>query len=123
MLWAFDNPANKNVLDGPAKLRLFLGGNPDDSVEIRERFMLASPTEQVNLQAPPTLLVHGGHDQLVQSENMYLLNRKLEEAAVTRKVVFVPYAQHGFDYNFNGWSSQTDKPVLLKFLRETTKLQ
>jgi hypothetical protein len=31
--------------------------------------------------------------------------------------VRLPYAQHGFDYNFNGWGSQIAQPLILKFLR------
>jgi acetyl esterase/lipase len=121
LLWGFDNPANKLVLDGPQKLTLFLGGNPHESDEIRNRFLLASPTTHVSPTTPPTLLVHGGKDQLVRSENMKFANKKLNENDISHKTIFIPYAQHGFDYNIYGWGSQITKPVMLDFLRENTK--
>jgi acetyl esterase/lipase len=122
LLWAYDNPANQRVLDGPAKIRNFVGGDPRASSEIQQRYQEASPVAHVSAQrTPPTLLVHGGHDQLVRRENMDRLEAKLKEAGVAHQTLFVPYAQHGFDYNFNGWGAQVVRPVLLKFLRENTK--
>lgn len=119
--WSFDNPANQRVIDGPAALSDFVGGNPHTTNEIGERFALMSPTTHVTARTPPTLLIHGGHDQLVRVENMFLLDRKLTEAGVRHETIFIPYAQHGFDYNFNGWGAQIVQPLLLDFLRENTK--
>ena len=118
LLWSYDNPANQSVIDGPKTLSNFLGGNPHEAEETRERFLLASPTERVGAQTPPTLLIHGGQDQLVRSENLYFLDEKLKQENVPHKTVFISYAQHGFDYNFNGWGAQIVEPVLLDFLRE-----
>jgi len=122
-LWGYENPANRFVIDGPATLRRFIGGNPNESVEIKERFALASPTSHVSAQTPPTLIFHGGQDQLVRGENAYLLGEKLKESSVPHKIVFIGYAQHGFDYNFNGWGSQIVRHTLLQFLDENTSEQ
>ncbi|MBA3633825.1 MAG: alpha/beta hydrolase [Acidobacteria bacterium] len=121
LLWDYDNPANQFVINGPATLADFLGGNPHESDEMRNRFILASPVAHVTSATPPTLLIHGGQDQLVRSENLKLLADKLKEADVPHKTLFIPYAQHGFDYNFNGWGAQIVKPVISEFLRENTK--
>lgn len=122
LLWAYDNPANQRVIDGPATIRNFVGGDLRASNEMQQRFQVASPTAHVSAQrTPPTLLVHGGQDQLVRRENMDRLEAKLKEAGVAPQTLFIPYAQHGFDYNFNGWGAQVVRPVLLKFLRENTK--
>jgi acetyl esterase/lipase len=118
--WAYDNPANMRVLDGPATLRRFLGADPHQSAEAMDRYLLASPTAHVTPRTPPTLLVHGGHDQLVRDENMQRLAARLDDSGVPHRSIFLPYAQHGFDYNFNGWGSQVVRPVLLDFLREHT---
>ncbi len=115
MLWDFDNPANQSVIDGPKTLADFLGGNPHDSEEMRERFLLASPTAHVSSETPPTLIIHGGQDQLVRSENLTLLAEKLKRENVPHKIVFLGYAQHGFDYNFNGWGAQAVKSAILDF--------
>ncbi|MDT5156991.1 MAG: hypothetical protein QOH51_1348 [Acidobacteriota bacterium] len=121
LVWAYDNPANMRVLDGPETLRRFLGVRPQESAEALERYLLASPTSHVTPRTPPTLLVHGGHDQLVRAENMERLAARLEESGVPHRKVFLSYAQHGFDYNFSGWGAQVFRPVLLDFLREHTR--
>ncbi len=121
LLWAYDNPANKLVLDGTQKLTDFLGGNPHESEEIRARFAIASPVERVTENSPSTLLIHGEHDQLVRKENLDFLAKKLKQNNIAHETLVVPYAQHGFDYNFNGWASQIAKPVILEFLIKNTK--
>ena len=121
LLWSYDNPANRLVIDGPATLARFLGGSPHDSRDLRERFELASPVSHVGAGTPPTLLIHGGRDQLVRSENMTRLAEKLKAADVPHKALFIPYAQHGFDYNSSGWGAQIARPVILDFLLENTR--
>ncbi|HEX8458821.1 MAG TPA: alpha/beta hydrolase [Pyrinomonadaceae bacterium] len=113
--WGYEHPANRLVLDGPAKIRDFTGATPTDAPE---RIRLASPNAHVDAQSPPTLLVHGGRDQLVRDVHMTLLADKLAEHHVPHRTLSIPYAQHAFDYNFHGWGSQLTRPVLLKFLRE-----
>ena len=121
LLWAYDNPANEMVINGPQTLANFLGGNPHVSHEIRERFILASPTSHVTAATPPTLIIHGAHDQLVRSENAQFLDQKLSKANVPHQSLLIPYAQHGFDYNINGWGSQVMEKMLLDFLAANTK--
>jgi dipeptidyl aminopeptidase/acylaminoacyl peptidase len=120
-LWGYDNPANRLVINGPARLARFLGGSPHESAALRERFILTSPTTHVKEIMPPTLLIHGGQDQLVRSENMTRLAEKLKAAGVPHKTLFIPYAQHGFDYNFNGFGSQISQAAILEFLHENTQ--
>jgi len=112
--WAYDNPANELVIDGPATLRRFTGGTPQTRSNIYDS---ASPIAHVNSNAPPTLLIHGGQDQLVRRENMERLARVLDKSNAPHKTLFIPYAQHGFDYNFDGWGAQIVQPVMLRFLR------
>lgn len=120
LIWGFDNPANKNVINGSQTLADFLGGNPHNLDEIREKFLLASPLTHVSDKTSPTLLVHGGKDQLVREENMEFLDAKLNENNSPHKTILIRYAQHGFDYNIHGFGSQIVKPVMLDFLRENT---
>ena len=121
LLWDFDNPANQRVIDGPATLARFLGGSPRESDEMRERYILASPASHIAQNTPPTLLIHGGQDQLVRPENMNLLADELKKQGVPHKTLFIPYAQHGFDYNSNGWGAQISEAAVLDFLGENTK--
>ena len=121
MFWAYNHPANELVINGKQKLGDFLGGNPNESDKIREVYDLATPTTHVSADTPPTFLVHGGKDQLVREENMQFLNQKLTKNAVASQMIFIPYAQHGFDYNFHGFGSQIVKPALIEFLHNNTK--
>lgn len=48
------------------------------------------------------------------------LDGKLTSANVPHQTLLIPYAQHGFDYNFNGFGAQIVQPEVLKFLGENT---
>jgi len=112
--WGYEHPANERVHDGPGKIRDFTGGPPSIAAEV---ISLASATSHVNSNTPPTLLLHGGHDQLFRDEHMTLLTQKLECHNIPHRALLIPYAQHAFDYNFNGWGSQLSRRVVLDFLR------
>lgn len=118
LIWDYDNLANEYVIDGRGTLSSFLGGNPHQSPEIREKYLFASPTEHISSETPPTLLIHGGKDQLVRLENMYRLADKLNASNVRNETLYIPYGQHGFDYNINGWGSQLTKTAILKFVKD-----
>ena len=117
LIWDYANLSNEYVIDGRGTLAKFLGGNPNESQEIRDRFLFASPIENVSPNSPQTLLIHGGKDQLVRLENMERLSGKLNELNVRHATLYIPYGQHGFDYNFNGWGSQVTKVAILDFLK------
>lgn len=121
LFWAYNNPANLRVLDGTQALSQFLGGDPNSSDEIKKRYLLTTPTEHISPASPPTLLIHGGKDQIVREENVSFAEEKLTANKVPHKTIFIPYAQHGFDYNIHGIGSQIIKPVILDFLSENTK--
>jgi len=114
LAWGYRNPANPRVLDTSAALRAFLGGTPETAPDAYEA---AAPLTHVGPNTPPTLLFHGGRDALVSPRHSVFLADKLQAAGVPHQVVFLPYAQHGFDYNDHGWGAQVVRPVLLRFLR------
>lgn len=118
LIWDYDNLANEYVIDGRETLSNFLGGSPHQSTEINNRYLLASPIEHISSETPPTLLIHGGKDQLVRLENMYRLADKLNASNVRNETLYIPYGQHGFDYNINGWGSQLTKTAILKFVKD-----
>ncbi|HLL13678.1 MAG TPA: alpha/beta hydrolase [Pyrinomonadaceae bacterium] len=113
--WGYEHPANRRVLDGQVKIRDFVGGTPADAPEA---IRLASATTHINSQSPPTLLFHGGRDQLVGDRHMTLLTERLSQHRIPHRALLIPYAQHAYDYNFDGWGSQLTRPLLLNFLRE-----
>lgn len=118
LIWDYDNLANEYVIDGRGTLSAFLGGNPHQSTEIREKYLFASPIEHISAETPPTLLIHGGKDQLVRLENMYRLADKLNASNIINETLYIPYGQHGFDYNINGWGSQITKTAILNFVKD-----
>ncbi|MBC7795638.1 MAG: alpha/beta hydrolase, partial [Pyrinomonadaceae bacterium] len=120
LFWDYNNPSNERVLNGPVTLENFLGGSPYQSSEIRERYAKASPVSHVSAQTPPTLLFHGGKDQLVFEQNLIFLDKRLKDENVRHKSIVIGYAQHGFDFNFNGWGAQIARGVMLDFLHQNS---
>ena len=84
-------------------------------------YKLASPVTHVGKNTPPTLLTHGGRDRLVYWKNMHRLGEKLTAANVPHEIYLIPYGQHGFDYNINGWGSQVVRSASLRFLSVHTR--
>ncbi|GAC1403129.1 MAG: hypothetical protein NVSMB56_18110 [Pyrinomonadaceae bacterium] len=123
LIWGYDNPFSR-IIDNRLRLRNYLGGDSDTA---RDTFALMSPISyvgspdsaipHVTSKPPPTLLFHGGRDQLVNPEHMPRLAAILDAAHVAHREISIPYGQQGLDYNFYGWGSQIAQPVILDFLR------
>src|SRR5436190_15339942 len=113
LAWGYKYPANKWVSDSRAKMRAFLGGAPDQA---GARYRALSPLERVTVAAPRTLLAHGGRDQLVPHGHMGLLAARLRAMGVPCETLFIPYAQHAFDFVVGGFSDQILEAEILKFL-------
>jgi acetyl esterase/lipase len=113
LAWDYTHPGRPDVLDTPHVLENYLGGSPASAPQA---YASASPIEHASAQSPPTLFLHGGRDQLVLSENVERIVPKLAAAGVPYTYVYLPWANHGFDYNFNGWSSQIAQAEISKFL-------
>jgi acetyl esterase/lipase len=112
--WAYENPGNPLAADSPERLRTFLGGAPQTEAD---RYRALSPVFRVTSAAPRTLLVQGGRDQLVRPEQMDRLVGELRAHAVAFDTLFIPYAQHAFDFVVGGFSSQILEATILEFLR------
>ena len=66
--------------------------------------------------APRTLLAHGGRDQFVPHGHMGLLAARLRFERRPVQTLFIPYAQHSFDFVVGGFSDQILEAEMLKFL-------
>jgi acetyl esterase/lipase len=66
--------------------------------------------------APRTLLAHGGRDQFLDHAHMDLLAARLVVAGIPHQTLFIPYAQHAFDFLPGSFSSQILEATLLNFL-------
>jgi acetyl esterase/lipase len=114
LAWGFAHPGNQSAYDIAAKIRGFVGSPPDGAADL---YKLLSPTERVTAAAPRTFLIHGGRDQMIPKQHMELMADKLHAAEVRHETLLIPYAQHGFDFVFGGFSEQIVEVVLLRFLQ------
>ena len=113
LAWDYAHPGRPDVIDTRHVLENYLGGSPASAPQA---YVAASPVESVSAQSPPTLFLHGGHDQIVRAENVERIMPKLAAAGVAATYVYLPWANHGFDYNFDGWNSQVAQAEISKFL-------
>ena len=113
LTWGYDHPANPRAYDIHAKLTGFTGGTPGTAADL---YRLLSPSARATANSPRTLIVHGGRDQLVAFHDSELLADKLRELNVPCETLFIPFAQHGFDFVHGGFSEQITEQVVLRFL-------
>jgi dipeptidyl aminopeptidase/acylaminoacyl peptidase len=89
---------------------LFLGGTP---AALPDRYEAASPLRHVTADDPPMLLIHGDDDLLVPPDQSQSLASTLESAGVPHRLILVPGARHGFDFQVG---SLDLLPEILAFL-------
>lgn len=91
----------------------FLGGPPDVMLA---RYQEASPISLVTRLLPPTLLIYGGRDHIVESRFGAMLADSLRRHGGTVVHVEIPWAEHAFDAVPNGISGQLSRYVTERFL-------
>ncbi len=106
-------PGPKRMIDSHKLLRQYLGGSP---AEQPERYAQASPLLRAGKRSPPTLMIHGGRDEMVWPLHEYRLSEKLAAAGVPHYFLNMPWATHGCDYNFNGPCGQLSTYAVERFL-------
>lgn len=86
----YNNPANPLV---PGGLLSVIGKTPTQDSLI---YANSSPINYVSAVSPPTLILHGGLDQLVKPSQSVRLQQKLQAAGVINQYVFYPNEAHGW---------------------------
>jgi acetyl esterase/lipase len=99
----YAEPPVPDPIDSRQVLRDLLGGTPTDLPELYKQ---ASPSQLVTRQLPPTLLVYGGQDHLVESRFGRKLAQNLQSFDTPTVFIEIPWANHAFDAIFNGTSNQ-----------------
>jgi acetyl esterase/lipase len=84
-----------------SRLDWLVGGTPS---QVPDRYAQLSPLHRVHPDCPPSLLVHGDHDQLAPVAAMRRLQRRLEQAGVPVTGVYLPHTDHAFDLLATTWS-------------------
>jgi acetyl esterase/lipase len=90
----FLDPPRPDPLDVRSVLRAFIGGTPDDQPAAYEA---ASPLTYATHRQPPTLLIHGGRDHVVQAYFAARLDTRLRATGTPSVLLELPWAEHGFD--------------------------
>lgn len=77
----------------PLLLEALIGATPQQNLSAYQQ---SSPTFFVNSSTPPTLLLHGGKDDLVAYSQSEMLRDKLNAAGVVNQYIFYPNEGHGW---------------------------
>ncbi len=94
-------------LDTRAVLQSFLGGSPDERPDLyRQASPIRYVTPQVAHPLPPSLLIYGGRDRVVQAKYGRALEQRLQSVGTQAAFLEIPWADHAFDTVFNGLSNQ-----------------
>jgi dipeptidyl aminopeptidase/acylaminoacyl peptidase len=97
-------------------MEAYLGGNPD---RVMSQYNAASPINFIGDDTPPTLLIHGGRDELVSPVQSERLAGALERAGRRHLLLILPWATHGCDFNFSGPCGQISTFAIERFLAQT----
>lgn len=114
----YNNPPFPDPINSQEVLRNFIGGIPQ---EFSDLYRQASPYQVVRSHLPPTLLIYGGSDHIVQSKFGRNLYEKLNQNGNTAVFIEIPWAEHAFDAVFNGMSNQLALYHTERFLAATLK--
>jgi acetyl esterase/lipase len=117
LAYAYAHPSDPRLLDGPALLRSYLGGSPD---QIPDVYSAASPISFAGPSSPPTLLIHGGRDEMVSPTQSERLAARLAQAGRPYLLLRLPWATHGCDAHFSGPSGQLMTYAIERFLAAIT---
>jgi acetyl esterase/lipase len=100
-------------IDVQAILRSYLGGTPE---QVGDRYYQASPWQFVTTGLPPSLLVYGDRDHLVESRFGRAMAERLQAEGNQAVYLGIPWADHAFDSVFNGVSNQLTLYYTERFL-------
>ena len=112
------DPPNPDPIDSQKTLKAFLGGTP---AQFPDLYQAASPINFVRPNLPPTLLVYGGRDHVVQAKFGRYLSEQLQASGNIAAFLEIPWAEHAFDALPSGLSNQLALHYTERFLAWTMK--
>ncbi|HUF49487.1 MAG TPA: alpha/beta hydrolase [Longimicrobiales bacterium] len=110
--WGWEHPSNPRVIDSRAVLRDYIGGTLAERADVFDR---ASPLRFAET-AVPTLLLHGGRDELVSEQHAIRLSSALEARGTRHAYVRLTWATHGCDFVFRGPCGRISTWAVERFL-------
>ena len=98
----YNEPPVPDPINVRAVLKAFLGGSPQ---QLPMLYRTASPINYIADNLPPTLLIYGSRDHVVEARFGRQIYEKLRDK---NKAILleIPWAEHSFDSIFNGVSNQ-----------------
>jgi acetyl esterase/lipase len=99
----YQNVPSPDPIESRATLRAFLDGTPQS---VPELYRQASPINAVKPALPPSLLIYGGKDHIIESKYGKNLAQQLRSQGNQAVFIEIPWADHAFDAVFSGLSNQ-----------------
>jgi acetyl esterase/lipase len=118
MNFAYQYANKKDILNSDKLLRQYLGGTP---TEAKENYDSASPYSLVSEKSPPTLLIHGGNDDMVWVKQSERYASQLKANTVKHVFLRVPWATHALDFSWNSPGGQLTTWAVEQFLAAVTE--
>ena len=113
MRLAWTIPGSRWIIDSRGLLRQYMGGPPAEFPKLYDE---ATSLYRAGKDFPPTLMIHGGRDELVWPEHELRLSARLSAVGVPHAFVDLPWATHGCDYVFAGPCGQISTYAVERFL-------
>lgn len=110
---AYRHPPSPDPLEIRDVETKFIGAGLESAMAMYEK---ASPINAVRPGLPPTLLLNGARDHIVEARYGAMLDAKLRASGDTSILVTMPWADHAFDVIPNGPSGQLSRYVVERFL-------
>ena len=114
---AYRHPPRPDPLDIRSVERAFIGAGPD---QMPGQYAAASPIAYARETVPPTLLIFGGRDNIVEPRYGRQLRDALMAGGNRVGYLEIPWAEHAFDEVFNGPSSQLALYYTERFIAAVT---
>jgi acetyl esterase/lipase len=99
----YNDPPQPDPIDTRGVLRTFLGGTPQQKNDL---YRAASPLTYVRAKLPPTLMIYGGRDHIVQAKFGRALHDRLKASGNRAVYIELPWSEHAFDAVFQGLGNQ-----------------
>jgi acetyl esterase/lipase len=91
----------------------YIGGTP---AQFPDRYAAASPFRLVRPGLPPTLIVGGANDHFVRPERVTSLCGRFAVDGNDCQLLMIPFVEHGFDGDPNGYGAQLEETIIPAFL-------
>ena len=90
----YEYPPSPDPIGVPEIIRSYMGGTP---TQMPDRYRAASPINNVRCGSPPTLLIYGDRDHVVDFRSALSLRDALRACGTDVTLLELPWTEHGFE--------------------------